>query len=331
MGGIASIISKATASSSQNTAAAAGIGCGTVFATLGCLAVFGDCDLRTRFARIPRGCYAGKVVWVTGATSGIGKAFCHELARLGACLIISARREAVLNGMVAELLAVGAKSVDVVVVDLSAGAEECSRAAKAALDGHSGRMDMLINNAGVSTRASALEFEMKEVHYVMNLNFFAPVALAREVSPALLASKGTIINVSSISSWLPTPLRSTYTASKSALDRYFTSFTYENPDIHVLSLCPGSTVSNVSMNALNSAGEKWKKMDDSIANGLPAARVAERGLAAVAAGIKVAFVAQGKELVATRLAYYRPDLWAAVAPRAFAGYAQKLEEKEKEV
>lgn len=135
-----------------------------------------------------------------------------------------------------------------------------------------------------------------------------------------------MINTSSIASVVPTPLRSSYTASKAALDRYFTAFSYENPRVHVLSLCPGSTYTNVSVNAVAASGATWGKMDEAIRNGLSADRVAERALAAAASRCSVSWIAKPKELLGTRLAFFAPSLWSVIAPIQFRGYAQRLAE-----
>lgn len=288
-----------------------------------------DCDVHTWRARIKRDFYKDKVVWVTGASSGIGRAFCLVLAQLQAHVIISARREDVLIELRKELLALGARSVHVVVVDLAAGEEEVVKAAKSALDYHGGRLDCLVNNAGVSSRASAASMTLPSSRKLMEINFFAPITLARQCLPALRNSNcGIIINTSSIASYIPTPWRSSYAASKAALDNYFTAFAYENADIHVLALCPGHTQSNVSLNALGPGGGTWGKMDEAIATGLPAERVAERALAAASCGIREAWVACGKELMATRIACYAPDVWARMSPKLLRDYVNELRRSE---
>ncbi len=283
-----------------------------------------DCDVHTWRARIKRDYYKDKVVWVTGASSGIGRAFCFKLAELQAHIIVSARNEQALNELRRELLELGARSVHVVVVDLAAGEQAVESAANSALAYH-GRLDCLVNNAGISCRGSAAALELAAVRKLIEVNFFAPVMLARVCLPALNRARGIVINTSSIASVVPTPLRSCYTASKAGLDNYFISFAYENPDVHVLSLCPGSTVSNVSRNAIAPGGTNWGKMDVAIEQGLRPERVAERALAAAACGLRQAWVAQGKELMATRIACYAPDLWARMAPKLFRGYAESLQ------
>lgn len=302
------------------------LGCG-VAALVGMrLALRADCDLRTNLAYIPRHHYRGLVVWVTGASSGIGRALCEELARQGAELIITSRRADVLDELATQLLRLGARSVRVVQADLAAGGDAAEDAARRALATHGGHLDVLINNAGVSTRCSAAALEMDGVRHVMELNYFAPVAIARACLPALADSRGLIINTSSISSVVATPMRSSYCASKAALDAYFEALRYEQPRVRILTLCPGSTRTDVSINAVVPGGKTWGKRDADILHGLPPRRVAERALAAAACGINVAWVAARRELMGTRIAQYWPDVWERIAPAVFKGYAERLEQ-----
>lgn len=289
------------------------------------LALNGDCDIWTALARTPRNHYRGKVVWVTGASSGIGRAICEELARLGAELIVTSRRQQVLDEVAAELLALGARSVRVVAADLCDGDAACEDAANRALAMHGGRLDVLINNAGVSTRSSAASLDMDGVRRVMQLNYFAPVALTCKCMGALTEANGTVINISSIASVVSTPLRSTYCASKSALDAFFTSLRYEQPRVKIITICPGSTQTQISVNAVGPGGVKWNKLDSAIANGLSPHCVADRALAAASKGIVVSWIAGKRELWGTRLAHYCPDLWMRLAPLMFKGFAEALE------
>lgn len=283
--------------------------CGlTVLAGVG-LALRADCDFWTGMARMPRNFYRGKVVWVTGASSGIGRALCEDLARLGADLILTSRRKEVLDSLAVELLGLGAKSASVVVADLCDGDDACEDAARRALEIHGGRLDVLVNNAGVSMRATAAGLEMEGVRRMLQLNFFAPVALTRACLPALSGAlgNGMIMNISSISSVLNTAMRSSYCASKSALDAYFTSLRNEESGIRIISVRPGSTATDVSVNAMIPGGRKHDKRDESISNGLPAARVSERALAAAASGLTMACIAAPHELWRGRKAQYFPE------------------------
>ncbi len=261
---------------------------------------------------------------MTGASSGIGRALCEALAMRHAHLIVSSRNATALESLAEELKVLGARSVTPIVVDLATGSVAAEAAAADALAVH-GRLDLLFNNAGVTMRASVANLNLSIVRRIMEINFFAPVALARACLPMLRSSRGTIVNTSSISSVVHTPLRSSYVASKAGLDAYFDSLRLENPEVRVVSSCPGSTATDVSVNAIGPDGERWGKRDAAILNGLSADRVAERTLAATAFGIQVAWVAAPLELNATRLARYCPGLWQMISPWWSKGYAATLQ------
>lgn len=142
------------------------------------LAARADCDIHTWLARIPRGYYKGKICWVTGASSGIGRALCVELAKRGAELMISARSEDTLLQIRDELMQLGAASVTVVPVDLTAGDEVIEKAVETALAAHGGKLDILVNNAGVSTRAAAVNLELEHVRRLFEINGTLPRATA---------------------------------------------------------------------------------------------------------------------------------------------------------
>lgn len=298
------------------TSALAAIG-GTAFGVGAYFFLKGDCDLSARVARVPHGFYRDKIIWVTGASSGIGRAICLQLASYGSHLIVSARNRDALQELALELRARGAASVHIVPVDLSEGASAVSDAVHAAYVAH-GRLDVLVNNAGIGTRAAAMHLDLDAVHKLMEVNFFAPIHCARLCAQSS-AGVRMIINTSSLASTIAVPLRSSYSASKAALERWFDSFRLEHPEIHVLSLCPGRTVSNFSRNALTPGGGAYGKMDPSTANGLSPQRVADRALAAAACGINCAWVAVPKELFAIRLATYFPGLWSLVVSKMFSG------------
>lgn len=143
---------------------------GIALAALAAAFVRSDCDVATRLARIPPAHYKGKVVWVTGASSGIGRALACALARRGAKLVISARREGALRALRDELLALGAASVVEVPVDLAAGDNAASKAAQVALQATDGRLDVLFNNAGVSMRCTAADLEVDGIRRLFELN-----------------------------------------------------------------------------------------------------------------------------------------------------------------
>ena len=274
--------------------------------------IFHDSDSYTRLAyarleSVDRTGYRDRVVWITGASSGVGLSLSRVIASHGAHLIISARNESFLTQHAVELRAT-ASSVTVLPFDLSDDFPSLEQTASRAVAIH-GHLDYLFNNAGISMRETASNLEMEGVKRVLKINFLAPVAITRAVLPALKKSRGVIANTSTIASIIPTPLRSSYSAAKSALDKYFTSLSYEEDAVHVLHVHLGSTKTAIAHNAVVKDGKSFAKMDRNIENGLDPHRVALLIAAAAASRIEDAWIARPKELNAVRAAFYLPSLW----------------------
>lgn len=289
------------------------------------LLVVTDCDVRTYTARVNPADFRGKVAWVTGASSGIGRALAVRLAREGALLILSSRREDALAA-VADALPCPPGNVHVLPLDLAD--LPAVEAAAAAAPRIFGRLDFVFNNAGVSTRASAAQLAPADVARVLQLNFFGPVALARACLPALRETPGgraTIVNTASIASIVHTPMRSSYCASKAALVSYFECLRLEEKHVRVVNVHPGSVRTAISHNAVGVDGKKHDKADPNIEAGLEPDRVADRMLAAISAGQPHAWIARPKELTAVRIAAAFPRLWAWIAARRAEPYRRSIE------
>ncbi len=173
-------------------------------------------DPRRDPERRDRAALEGKVVLVTGASSGIGEALARYFGRLGAKLVLVARREDELARVCAEITAEGgvASHITADLTDLAS----CDAAVQAALDRH-GRLDVLVNNAGRSIRrpiAESLE-RWHDVERVMQINYFAPARLIRAALPSMREHGGVILNVLSAGARNPSPRFGAYTASKAAL------------------------------------------------------------------------------------------------------------------
>lgn len=277
-----------------------------------------DCDLHTYSSSPNPSHYHGKVAWITGATSGIGLALATRLSREGALLILTSRREAVLNE-VADNLPCPRASVHILPLDLTN--IPAVEAAAERISDIFGRLDFVFNNAGVTSRASAADLDVVHVRQIFELDFFAPVALARAVLPALRENPGgcgTVVNISSIAALVPTPLRSSYSAAKSALVSYFECLRLEEKDVRVVNIYPGSCRTPISMNAIVTGGKPYGRMDENIANGLLPSRVAECTLAAISAGRPWAWIAGPKELTAVRISQAFPSLWAFISAKLVA-------------
>lgn len=190
-----------------------------------------------------------KVVIITGASSGIGKALAREYARNGASLVLASRtaaRDEYLDNTGSEVLYVTA--------DVSRE-EDCRELISGAI-ARFGRIDLLINNAGISMRALFSEVELSVMHQLMNTNFWGTVYCTRYALPWLLESKGSVVGVSSIAGYKGLPGRAGYSASKFAMQGFLEVLRIENrkKGLHVLIACPGFTASNIRQTALSKDG-----------------------------------------------------------------------------
>jgi dehydrogenase/reductase SDR family protein 7B len=215
-----------------------------------------------------------KVVWITGASSGIGEALVYAYSQLGARLIISSR-----NRVVFFCLKNGCKNkinVHVLSLDLENTAALADKAEEAIRI--FGKVDLLINSGGISQRSLALETELAVEQRLMNVNFWGTVVLSKAVLPLMIANGGgQIVCISSLVGKFGTKLRSAYAASKHALHGYFDSVRSELFDqgIHITLVCPGFIKTKVTLNALTSNGSPQGTMDSAQENGMPAEECAK--------------------------------------------------------
>ena len=256
----------------------------------------------------------GKTVWITGASSGIGEQLAYTCARRGAKLIVSAPRESMLNKIKKNCEALGAKCF-VAPFDLSEP-EQVNKAAHNVLNVHPA-IDVLINNGGISQRATALETSGETVRKIMEINFLSAVRLSQLVAPVMIKNGGGAIAVtSSITGKFGFPLRSAYAASKHALHGYFESLRLENQsnNIQVTIVCPGRVKTDISINALTDKGSVYGKMDEGQAGGITAAACAEKYIKAIEKNKKEVLIG-GKELAMVHLKRFFPALFYKIASR----------------
>lgn len=194
-----------------------------------------------------------KVVIVTGATSGIGEACALVFGRAGAKIVITGRNIEKLNLTVQKLKIVGIE-VFPILADSSLEVDN-QRMAEEVLT-QFGKIDILINNAGISMRALFQDLDLQVFKTVMDINFYGTVYATKFCLPAILRSKGSIIGVSSINGYRGTPARTAYTASKYAMNGFFEALRTEimNSGVHILVACPGFTSSNIRNSALKADG-----------------------------------------------------------------------------
>jgi dehydrogenase/reductase SDR family protein 7B len=267
--------------------------------------------------------FKGQCWWITGASSGIGKAIAQALAAKGASLILSGRN-------VAALEAVAQDCSDALVLPFEATRfDEIPAITNQAWD-WKGRIDGLVNNAGISQRSLAAETDFKVYQQLIDVDLLAPIALTQAVLPKMLAvGGGRIVAISSVAGIVGVPMRSAYCAAKHGLIGYHDSVRAENEhlglQVHVIS--PGSVNTDVSRNALTAGGAKRGVSDAAIDNGMPPAESAEQIIAAIEAGTRELILATGAEYDIVQLRRHNPDaLFDLVSNMVREGYAQTMNE-----
>lgn len=197
----------------------------------------------------------GKVVIITGGSSGIGKALAEKFGQAGSKILITGRNEARLKDTV-NLLRLNGIEANSFMGDVSI--EENNKRMVAEAIRIFGRIDILINNAGVGMRALFEDSDLEVFKNVININFYGTVYATKYCLPHILESKGSIIGVSSIIGRRGTPARTAYSASKFAMEGFLEALRMEvmKRGVHVLTACPGFTTSNIRQNAYTANGHE---------------------------------------------------------------------------
>jgi dehydrogenase/reductase SDR family protein 7B len=256
------------------------------------------------------GTLTGKVVWITGASSGIGAALAVACRREGAHLVLSARRADALARVEASLPP--AAGADAMVLPLDVTDIAAFGPAVAAVLSRFGRVDVLVNNAGVSQRSRAEKTPLEVDRRIMEVNFFGPVALTKAVLPSMLAAGGgRVVVVSSISGKFGYHLRSAYSASKHALHGYFESLRMElhARGLRVTVVCPGRIRTDISLHALLADGSEHRRMDAGQLNGRSAEDCAARILRGIARDEEEVLFG-GREMLALWIRRFLPSLFS---------------------
>ena len=217
-----------------------------------------------------------KVVIITGASSGIGKALAFEFARRGA-KIVAASRSGVSDP---ELFKISADILDVrtdVTIE-----SDCENLVQKAIEKF-GRIDILINNAGISMRALFSEVDLDVLRQLMATNFWGTVYCTKFALPYLLESRGSLVGVSSVAGYKGLPGRTGYSASKFAMQGLLEVIRIENmkKGLHVLIACPGFTASNIRNVALSKDGSSQGETPLDESQLMPAEEVAQRIISAI--------------------------------------------------
>jgi dehydrogenase/reductase SDR family member 7B len=251
--------------------------------------------------------FSGKVVWITGASSGIGEALAIELAKAGARLVLSARREDEL-ARVAEQC----RSTEVMILPLDLAKSDDFDKLTAEVLARFGQVDVMVHNGGVSQRSWVKDTAMSVHRRLMEVNFFGTVALTRALLPSMLAKRhGHFVVISSVMGKIGTPMRSSYAATKHALHGFFDCLRAEvsNEGVRVTIICPGYIATDVSKNALTADGSPTDSTNKEVASGASPEATARQIMSAIAAKKSEAYVGNiGKDRLALTLKRFLPSV-----------------------
>lgn len=222
----------------------------------------------------------GKVIIITGASSGIGRSLALECARRNARVVVAARREELLTDLARQVEEFGAE-VLVVKADVSIETD-CENLVNKTVE-RFGRIDILINNAGVSMRALFEDVEIDVLRRIIDINFWGTVYCTHYALPWLLKSHGSLIGISSVAGFKGLPGRTGYSASKFAMQGFLESVRTENRKrgLHVLVVCPGFTRSEIREKAFTAKGNPQGVSPRNESNLMDPAEVARKTIRAV--------------------------------------------------
>ncbi|CAO1653553.1 SDR family NAD(P)-dependent oxidoreductase [Parasphingorhabdus sp. NYA22] len=267
--------------------------------------------------------FDGKIVWITGASSGIGEALAKAFAAQGAHIILSGRRTDALEQVAADI------KTDTLVLPFETTDYDALPAKVEEARNWKGKVDILVNNAGISQRSLALDTPPDIHKTIINIDLLAPIWLTQLLLPHMIAAGGGhIVGISSVAGRVGVPLRTAYCAAKHGLIGYMDALRAETEqlhNIHVTNILPGSIRTNVSRNALTKEGERRGKSDAAIDNGMEPDDCAQQILDAVANNVPELIIAEGMELKIAELRQSDPEQCFAMTGAMGAQIAEKYE------
>ncbi len=194
------------------------------------------------------------VVVITGASSGIGEALAFAYGRTGAAIAFCGRKADALQLTANALTEAGITNLPVV-ADVSIAAD--MQRLMGETIARFGRIDILINNAGISMRSMFVDADPEVLRKLMDINYMGTVYATRYALPHILKTKGSIVGISSIAGYRGLPVRTGYSASKFAMNGFLEALRTEllHSGVHVLTACPGFTASNIRFAAIDGHGQ----------------------------------------------------------------------------
>lgn len=253
-----------------------------------------------------------KVIWLTGASSGIGEALAYQLSKKGARLILSSRRKEELERVKGNCPSHSQPGISIIPLDLEQpDTLEVSTQAAIQIFGH---VDMLINNGGVSQRSFIADTSLAVYRRLMEVNYFGAIALTKHLLPHFIHRKqGHFVNITSLTGKFGTPYRSGYAASKHALHGFFEALRAEHhkDNIKVSMICPGFIRTSLTLSALTADGTPLNKMDEAQFKGRPADWCARKIVAAIEKNKEEVYIG-GREVFGIYLKRFFPGIFSKI-------------------
>ena len=268
--------------------------------------------------------FDGKTIWITGASSGIGRALARAFGAAGAKLVLSGRRADALSELADDIGADKCCVLPFETTDYDALPGKVDEAI-----GFTGAVDGLINNAGISQRSLAVDTDFAVYRRIVEVDLLAPIALTQALLPHLVEREASwIVNISSVAGKVGVPMRTAYCAAKHGLVGYGDALRAEcaQHGLHLLTVAPGSVRTDVSRNALAGDGSRRGVSDKAIDEGLEPAEVADRILDALREGEREIVIADGMEAGLPGMRAESPDQVFDLMDRMVReGYAKRMD------
>jgi short-subunit dehydrogenase len=253
-----------------------------------------------------------KVIWLTGASSGIGEALAYELSKKGAKLILSARRKDELERVKGNCMLEAQPNVRILPIDLAQSSTlQLSTEAAIQLFGH---IDILVSNGGISQRSFVNDTSLEVYRKLMEVNYFGAIAITKYLLPHFIKRKqGHFVVVSSLTGKFGTPFRSGYAASKHALHGFYDALRAEHfqDNISVTMICPGFIRTNLTYSALTGDGSPLDKMDEAQYKGKPADWCAKKIITAIESTKQEVYIG-GRETFGVYIKRFFPSLFSRI-------------------
>ncbi len=255
-----------------------------------------------------------QIIWITGASSGIGEALAEKWAANGNHLVLSGRNRIQLD-LVAEKCQQKGAEVTILAFDLTMPEEVAS--AVAVFQSKFPKLDILVNNGGISQRSLLIDTPVEVARKIMEVDFWGHAELTRQMLPFVVETGGThVVVVSSLTGLFGFPMRSAYAAAKHALHGFFETLRLEHSKDHVrvTMVCPGMVKTNISLHSLTASGREHGVMDKGQENGVSAEYCARKIVKAVMNNRKVVIIGK-KDVIMPYLKRYIPWLFYKIAQR----------------